>query len=157
MQRERHIKKPLGGYQISSLAKPELDRITMAVNGALQVHPRAAHLDIGHIDVPLSADGALATTKALQHFGRVADSPSVDRHVIDQDAPLRHHLFKVTQVQGGCPAHPRSRSWSLSVTHPTGHSSSTAKGQDLWRQLRWFDGTKGHLYNRSERLELARG
>lgn len=50
----------LGSSQISSLAEPEFNRVSVAVDCSVKIHPAALDLDIGLVDVPLAGDGSLA-------------------------------------------------------------------------------------------------
>lgn len=58
-------KEPLGSTQITPLAKPVLDCIAAAVDGAVQVHPSPAHPDIGLIHMPSVCARALAPVESL--------------------------------------------------------------------------------------------
>jgi hypothetical protein len=89
----------LGGSQIASLAEPELDRIPVAVNRAIQIPPLATDPDIGFVDMPPAGDRALALVEALQEQGCVMYSLAMDGRVIDSDAALGHHLFEISQAQ----------------------------------------------------------
>ena len=58
--------EPLRGSEVSPLAEPELNGVTIAVDGPLQVPPLTAHLDIGFVDMPPATDRALAPIELLQ-------------------------------------------------------------------------------------------
>jgi len=47
----------------------ELNRITAAVDGSVQIHPLTPDFDIGLVDVPLAGDGALAVMETLLQLG----------------------------------------------------------------------------------------
>ena len=96
---ERLAKEPLGGREVTPFAEPELDRVAVAVDGTVEIHPPAADLDVCLVHMPFAGDGSLATIEALQQFGRVANNPAVDGRVIDRDAPLGHHLLQVPQAE----------------------------------------------------------
>ena len=57
----------------------ELNRITAAVDGSVQIHPLTPDLDIGLVDMPLAGDGALTLMEALQQLGREMDDPAMGR------------------------------------------------------------------------------
>src|SRR3712207_1488726 len=85
---ERLAQEPLGSGEVTPFAEPELDGVTMAVDGAVKVHPSSADLDVRFIDVPLSGNRSLAGIEVLQKFGRVPDNPSVNGCVVDRDTAL---------------------------------------------------------------------
>ncbi len=96
---ERPAQEPFGGSHIAPFAEPELDRVAMAVDGAVQVHPATANFDIRLINMPRPADGSLAWVKLLQQKRSVVDGPALNGGVIHRHAPLGHHLFQVPQAQ----------------------------------------------------------
>lgn len=67
-----------GRRQVTVFAEEECDRIAKAVDGAIEIHPLAADLDVGLFHVPLSSDAPLASVEQVQQLMRVA---------------LGHHLF----------------------------------------------------------------
>jgi hypothetical protein len=79
--------------------QPELNRVAVAVDGTLEIHPATSHRDVGLVDVPLSGDGSLACVEALQKFGRVMDNLSVNGSMVDRDAARGHRLFQVPKAQ----------------------------------------------------------
>ena len=46
--------------QIPLLAEEELDRVADAVDGAIEIHPLHADLDVGLVDMPFRGNGARA-------------------------------------------------------------------------------------------------
>jgi hypothetical protein len=60
------VQKPFGGRQIASFTEPELDRVPIAVDGAVEIPPLAADLDVSFIDMPLVSDRAFAAVEPLQ-------------------------------------------------------------------------------------------
>lgn len=97
----------LGRQQVAMLAEPEFDRVADAVDGAVEIHPLTANLDVGFVDMPFAGDGTLAAVEALQQPRREMNDPAMDRRTIDADAALGHHFFQVAQAQivGQIPAH----------------------------------------------------
>ena len=55
--------------RVAVLAEMELNRISEAVDGSVQIHPLTTDLDIGLVDVPLAGDGALAVMETLLQLG----------------------------------------------------------------------------------------
>jgi hypothetical protein len=60
---------------------------------------RNAHQIQGLVNVPFSGHGSLAAIEPIEQLGRVPDNPSVNGRMVDRDAALGHHLFKVSQAQ----------------------------------------------------------
>ena len=106
---QRLAEEALGRRQVSTLAEPEFDRVADAVDGAIKIHPLAADLDVGLVEMPLAGHRTLAPveTPQQQQQQREANGPSMDGGVVDRNAPLGHHLLKITQAQivGQVPAH----------------------------------------------------
>lgn len=104
---ERLLEKAFYSKQIAMFAEVELDRIPKAVDGAIEIHPLATNFDIGLVHMPLRGHSALTQIKSLQQDGRISNNPTMNRRVIDADAPFGHHLFEVSQAQavGEIPAH----------------------------------------------------
>jgi len=94
--------EPLGGRQVTLLAKPGFDRVTIAVDSTTKVFPLASDLDVGFIHVPFPADASFVTIEALEQLRRVADNPSVNSRMIDGDAALGHHLFQIPEAEVVC-------------------------------------------------------
>ncbi len=61
--------EPFDSSQIASLAEPEFNRIAVAVDSAVKVHPATPDLDIGLVDVPLASDGSLTTMNRSSNSG----------------------------------------------------------------------------------------
>jgi hypothetical protein len=99
MPHECLAQEPFGGSEVSPLAEPELNRVAIAVDSPVQVHPSPADFDKCLIDMPLSGNGSLASMKLLQQQRRVMDGPAVYSSVIDGDAALGHHLLKISESQ----------------------------------------------------------
>lgn len=99
MPLERLAQEAFGSHEVAALAEPELDCVAIAVDGAKKIHPPSAHFDICLIDVPLPADGPLASVKWLQQKRSVVDAPPVNGGMIHRHAPLGHHLLQIAQAQ----------------------------------------------------------
>ena len=66
-----------GHRQVTVFAEEEFDRIAKAVDGAIEIHPLAADLDVGLVQVPLSSDAPLAPVEQVQQFKREAHDPTM--------------------------------------------------------------------------------
>lgn len=53
MSLESLAEEVLGYGETAPLAEPELDGIAIAVDGAVEIRPTPAHLDVGFVHVPL--------------------------------------------------------------------------------------------------------
>ena len=51
------------------------------------------------ISIPFAGHGALAKIEAFQQQWGISDNPTMDSGVIDADAALGHHFFKIAQAQ----------------------------------------------------------
>ena len=91
--------KPFGSNEVAPLAEPELNGVTVAVDGSIEIFPLASNFDLSLIHVPFPADASFAKIEALEQLRRVADNPSVNGRMVDGDAPLSHHLLQVPQAQ----------------------------------------------------------
>jgi hypothetical protein len=91
--------KPFGGGQVTFFAEPELDRIAVAVNGAVQISPLTTYLDIRLIHMPFPPDGPFALIETLEKLGGVTDHPAADSGVVNGDAALCHHFLQIPQAQ----------------------------------------------------------
>ena len=81
------------------LAEPEFDRVADAVDGAVEIHPLAANLDVGLIPKPLAADCTLALVDSLQQQWREMNNSAMDRRVVNADAALGHYFGQIPQAQ----------------------------------------------------------
>jgi hypothetical protein len=68
MPLERLAQESFGGSQVAPLAEPEFDRVTIAVDGPVQILLPPADLDVCFINMPLVSDRALAPVEALQQL-----------------------------------------------------------------------------------------
>jgi hypothetical protein len=98
----------LGRTEISPFSEPELDRITIAVNGTVEIPPLTTDSDICLVHMPLPCDGLLAPIELLEHERGIVNRPAMDGSVIDGDVALSpSSLFKVSepQIVGEIPPH----------------------------------------------------
>jgi acyl-CoA reductase-like NAD-dependent aldehyde dehydrogenase len=107
MSRKCLSNEALCSRQVTVFAEEELDRVTHTVDGTVEIHPLAAHLDVSFVDVPLASDGTLALVETLQQLRREVNDPAVHGRMIDAQAPFGHHLFEITQAEivGEVPAY----------------------------------------------------
>jgi hypothetical protein len=126
------LHEPLGGAKVALLAEIELHCVADAVDGAIQIHPATAHLDVGLIDMPFARQSALAKIEPPQEFRRITDHPAMDRRMINADAALGHHFFEIPQAQsvGEIPAHAQKDNRTIKMA-ATEHPESPKTGPGL--------------------------
>jgi hypothetical protein len=91
--------EPAGGRQIPLLSHQHVDDLPELVDRAIEVDPPTSDLEIGFIGKPLIARGVSAGPGCVDHQGREALHPAVDRDVVDSDTALREQFFHVTVGQ----------------------------------------------------------
>lgn len=96
---ERLAQETLGGHQIAPFAKPELDGVTVAVDGSIEIPPLPTHLDLGFIHVPPASDWALASIELLQQERSIVNGPAMDGGMVNGDSSLGHHLLEIPQTE----------------------------------------------------------
>jgi hypothetical protein len=99
MARQGLAEQALGSLQVTVIAEEELNRVANAVDGAVQIRPATADLDVGFVDMALSGDPTLSTVEALEQQRREMHDPAVDRRMVEADATPRRHLFQVAQAE----------------------------------------------------------
>ena len=66
---QRTSQEPLRGCEIAPLAEPELDRVAIAVDGAVEIYPPATDLDLGFVEMPSLGDRPLPPIETSEQFG----------------------------------------------------------------------------------------
>ncbi len=66
MARQSPAQEAFGRRQVTVRAEPELDGVTNAVDGTVDIHPLATNLDVGFVHMPPAANGSLPAIEALQ-------------------------------------------------------------------------------------------
>ena len=61
--------KLLGGSKIAPLTEPEVDGVTITVDGSVEIFPLAADFEVCFVSVLLGSDGSLSPIEPLQQFG----------------------------------------------------------------------------------------
>ncbi len=88
-------------------SEKEIDRIAIAINGAVQVLPLACNLDVRLVHPPAASNRSFASPNDSGQNRQHLDRPAMHRDVIHENTALLHHLLKVAQAQGigHVPAH----------------------------------------------------
>jgi hypothetical protein len=96
-----------GSSDIPMFAKIKIHRVPGAIDGPIEIHTNAAHLDGCLIAAPRAADGTEKALPFLLELRFITLDPTEDRALVHGNAALSHHLGEifigklVTQV----PAH----------------------------------------------------
>jgi hypothetical protein len=100
MTADRFGQKPLGRVLVPMFGQEEIDGLTMLIDGAIEVGPRAFHPDVRLVHAPADPHRALAAMKCLFQRGTVFHDPALEGRVVDRDPTLCHQLFDMTVAQG---------------------------------------------------------
>jgi hypothetical protein len=73
--------------------------IPLRIHGAIEIHPDLFHFDIGLIDAPRVIRRFEMGSAALLQFWCIVLHPTIDRCMIDVQAPLEHHLFQISVAE----------------------------------------------------------
>jgi hypothetical protein len=106
---QRLAEEALRRFGVPCRREIEIDRVSMLVDGPVQIGPFSANLHISLIDP--SARRSRATplpAQPLFDLRRVILNPTVDRGMIDAHAVLAHHLLEIT-IADPIPAVPTHR------------------------------------------------
>src|SRR4051794_31026463 len=92
---EGTLEEALGCLLVPLGAEQEVDRLTGAVDGPVQVAPLPADPDVSLIDVPWPAAGAQVTAHSFLQLRGEALNPAVHSRVIHRDAPVGEHGLEI--------------------------------------------------------------
>ncbi len=87
------------GFAKKRLAQEKLQRVPVAINRPVEVHPHFFHFHEGFIDAPRVIGGFEVRSALLFDLWGVALHPPVDGAMIDPESALGHHLFQVTVAE----------------------------------------------------------
>ena len=73
----------------------EIDRAAAFVDGAVQLAPLAANLDVGFVNPDRTTVGSAERAKPLLDDGCIGQDPPVDRAVVDLEAAFPEHLLRI--------------------------------------------------------------
>jgi hypothetical protein len=102
MTLESLAQKAFGSAEVSPLAEPELDRVTIAIDRTVEIPPLGSDLDICFIDMPPAGDWALAPIEPIQQKRGVVNGAATNGCMVHGDATLGHDLLKISQAQTVC-------------------------------------------------------
>ena len=92
---EHLAEEALGGVEIAVGGEQEVDRLAMLIDGAVEVAPLAADLDVGLIDPHRAAVWPTELPHPLLDQGRVGQHPPVQGGVIHLQAAFQEQLLDV--------------------------------------------------------------
>lgn len=84
---------------IPSGSQQEINALSCNIDGLLQVFPLPSDSDVGFVHSPAATRRAFRPSERLIQHRHQADDPAVKRGVINNNAPLNHHLFEVAQAE----------------------------------------------------------
>src|SRR4051812_229656 len=96
---QRLAEEALGGLQVALRREQEVDRGAVLVDGAVQIAPLAADLDVCLIDADRAAMGFAEGAQPTFDQGRVGQHPPVQSAVINLQAALPEQLFDVAVAE----------------------------------------------------------
>lgn len=100
--------KPLGSVDVTLCRQQEVDRISLAVDGPVQVAPFATNSDLGLIDTHRAAMWPTKLTQPLLDDRCIGQNPTIDGTVVDLKYALAEHLLdtpiaeRMTQISTDC-------------------------------------------------------
>ena len=87
----RFTEKPLGCSGILLGRQQEVDRLTEAINGTIQIGPDTLDLDGGLVHPPGPGAWPQVTPDALFEFGGIGLHPTEQSRVVDRETSIRQH------------------------------------------------------------------
>ncbi|GLR45794.1 hypothetical protein GCM10007880_63120 [Mesorhizobium amorphae] len=63
---QRFPEEAFSRQEAAMLAEPESDRAAATVDGAVEIHPLTANVDVGFVSMAFAGDGTLAPVEMLQ-------------------------------------------------------------------------------------------
>lgn len=84
---------------ISLRPQQEIDRLSLAVDSAIEICPATFDLDVSFVDPPGLADFAGKAVPSPFELGNIALNPTHDRGVRQSDASFSHHLDEIPEAQ----------------------------------------------------------
>jgi hypothetical protein len=73
---------------VAAFGDQDVDDLTVPIDGAIQIDPAATDLDVGLVDEPAVAGCVPGGAGRVDELRREGLHPSVDRDVVDGDAPF---------------------------------------------------------------------
>jgi len=96
VRRNRFGQKTQSSCFIAMRGQHEIKGLAIAIYGAIQVAPFAAHFHIGLIEAPRRSSLHLTFLRGLGQSGCVFHDPTVQRRMINLDATLRQDFFQIS-------------------------------------------------------------
>ncbi len=93
---KRFLEEAFGRLSISGRGEQKFQGASLRIHSTIEIRPHLLHFDVGLIDAPRVIRRFEMGSAALLSFWGVVLHPTVDRGVIDIQAPLEHHLLQVS-------------------------------------------------------------
>ena len=158
------LKEQLCRLAIPRFGQVEVNRLSISVDGAEQVHPAASDSNKRLVHVPSRRFPFNSTVQAPIHLRTVPLSPTPDRCVVHCQAALRHEFLQIAQAQAKTEVPPYAgydhfwcelplperrrpaRPHALTLTDPQLQHCPCACSVLLWRGERWKYGITAIVY-----------
>ena len=92
---QRFREKALRRFAIACHTQEELERVSLRIHCAIEVHPHLFYFHIGLIDAPGVIGCAEVRLASFLSFRSILLNPAIDRGMVHVQTPLPHHLFQV--------------------------------------------------------------
>jgi hypothetical protein len=79
--------------------KQKVNGVAVLVDGPVEISPFALDADVGLVHPPALTNHLLAQAERFLQYRQQLDGPAVHGRMIDRNAALGHHLFKMAQAQ----------------------------------------------------------
>ena len=96
---ERPPEKGLRRGDIPVRPQQEIDRLSVAIDSAIEIGPATFDLDVSFVDPPGTANFAGKAVPSLFELGNIALKPTHNRGVRQSDASFSHHLDQIPEAQ----------------------------------------------------------
>lgn len=93
--KERFEKEALGGSRISGRTEPEIERVSLRIDGSVEVDPLIFDFDRGLIDLPRIVCHLHVRTTPLFKSRCVVLDPPIHGRMVDRESTFQHHLLKL--------------------------------------------------------------
>jgi hypothetical protein len=93
------FRSQLNAYRCSSTSRgveEEIQRVAGRIQGAIQVHPLPADLDVGLVNAPGIIGSFQIRPASFIYFWGIRLHPAIDGRVHDRQSPFGHHFFYIS-------------------------------------------------------------
>jgi hypothetical protein len=115
---ERLAQERFSRRHVTFRTEPEVDRIALAINGAVQADPPVAHLHIRLVDAPRAAGFARITGPTFLELRHIALDPAHDGRMCDVQSAFHHYFdkFPIRALVAAISAHTENDEFAFNVS-----------------------------------------